>query len=190
MIAFYDAFYPISEVVEDQTVVEGEILSCGDYRFEVIHTPGHHPGHISLYESQTKSLFVGDMAGLEVPFYNVRSGGVEGVISTVNKYNNLDVDLIIPSHGDLVNNPQEVIALTLTKLRKREDRLLSALSKEPTMLMALLPVLFRNEALYSFPGIGILRVHLEKLKSESTILKAAEGFRILNKQNKTTGGAV
>ena len=180
VIAFYNAFCPISEAVEDQTIVEGEILNCGDYRFEVIHTPGHHPGHISLYESQTKSLFVGDMAGLEVPFYNVRSGGVDGIIATINKYQNLDVEVIIPSHGDLVKNPQEIIALTLAKLQKREDRLLSALTKKPASLEALLPTLFRNEALFSFPGVGILRAHLEKLKIEGTVVEEAEGFRVDN----------
>ncbi len=178
VIAFYQAFCPISEAKEDQTVFEGDTLICGDYSFDVIHTPGHHPGHISLYEPRTKALFVGDMAGLEVPFYNVRAGGIEGMVSTMHKYKKLDIDLIIPSHGELVRNPMEVIETTLSKLKKREERLLNALSNTPVPFKELLPVLFRHETLYIFPGVGILRAHLEKLKKDSVIIEEKRGYRL------------
>ncbi len=178
VIAFYDSFCPISEAIEDQTVVEGDTLRCGDYTFDVIHTPGHHPGHISLYEPQTKALFVGDMAGLEVPFYNVRSGGVSGMVSTIEKYRKLEIDLIIPSHGELVKNPTEIMDKTLLKLKKREERLLDALSNHPTPFKELLPVLFRNEVLYIFPGTGILRAHLSKLKDDGLVIEDDSGYRL------------
>ena len=45
VLEFYEAFCPISEANSDRTVVEGDTLTCGDYSFEVLHTPGHHPGH-------------------------------------------------------------------------------------------------------------------------------------------------
>ncbi|MBU2511214.1 MBL fold metallo-hydrolase [bacterium] len=178
VIAFYQAFCPISEATEDRTVVEGDTLNCGDYSFEVIHTPGHHPGHISLYEPNVKALFVGDMAGLEVPFYNVRAGGIEGMISTMHKYQKLDIDIIIPSHGELVRNPMEIVETTLSKLKKREERLIAALSNIPVTFKELLPVLFRHEALYVFPGVGILRAHLEKLKKEGTVVEENQGYRL------------
>jgi len=179
VLAFYDTFCPISEGREDQTVTEGDILACGDYRFHVIHTPGHHPGHISLYEPGTRSLFAGDMIGLEVPFYNVRSGCVEGMISTLNKYENLDAKLIIPSHGELIDNPARFIDSTLAKLNKREARLMNALSKTPIHFKALLPVVFRDEHLFAFPGVGILRAHLEKLKNEGAITEAEDHYRLV-----------
>ena len=39
---------------------EGNTLTVGDYRFQVLHTPGHTAGHLCLYEAKHKILFVGD----------------------------------------------------------------------------------------------------------------------------------
>jgi glyoxylase-like metal-dependent hydrolase (beta-lactamase superfamily II) len=56
--ALLDAFRNVSARV-DRTVVDGERLPyCGG--IVVIHTPGHTPGHISLYLEQTKTLVAGD----------------------------------------------------------------------------------------------------------------------------------
>ena len=60
ILDFYRTFCPISETTPDRVVVEGEILECGEFLFEVIHTPGHHPGHISLFSASAAILFCGD----------------------------------------------------------------------------------------------------------------------------------
>ena len=45
--------------------IDTDLKTCGEVRFgdtvlQVIHTPGHTPGHVSLYEPASKSLFTGD----------------------------------------------------------------------------------------------------------------------------------
>jgi glyoxylase-like metal-dependent hydrolase (beta-lactamase superfamily II) len=37
------------------------VIDLGDRRFEVIHTPGHSPGGIALWEAATGILFSGDI---------------------------------------------------------------------------------------------------------------------------------
>ena len=39
---------------------DGDLVSCGDLKWEVILTPGHTPGHICLYERKNKTLIAGD----------------------------------------------------------------------------------------------------------------------------------
>lgn len=39
---------------------EGDVVSTGDRRFEVLHLPGHSPGSIGLWEAATGTLFSGD----------------------------------------------------------------------------------------------------------------------------------
>ena len=39
----------------------GETVETGHYRFQVIHTPGHGPDHICLYEPNEGWLFSGDL---------------------------------------------------------------------------------------------------------------------------------
>lgn len=41
-------------------VDEGDVVDLGDRRFEVLHTPGHTPGSISLWEAATGTLIGGD----------------------------------------------------------------------------------------------------------------------------------
>jgi len=41
-------------------VLDGEVIDLGGVSLEVLHTPGHTPGSICLYEPASKSLFTGD----------------------------------------------------------------------------------------------------------------------------------
>ena len=47
---------PVTRLIED-----GDVLDLGDRSFEVIHTPGHSPGGIALFEKATGILFSGDI---------------------------------------------------------------------------------------------------------------------------------
>ncbi len=44
----------------DRFVKEGDILEFGPIRFNVLDTPGHTPGHISLHMEAASTIFVGD----------------------------------------------------------------------------------------------------------------------------------
>ena len=47
---------PASRLVED-----GDVIDLGNRQFTVIHTPGHSPGGIALWEAKTGILFAGDI---------------------------------------------------------------------------------------------------------------------------------
>lgn len=47
---------PATRLVED-----GDVIDLGDRTFTVIHTPGHSPGGIALFEAATGILFSGDI---------------------------------------------------------------------------------------------------------------------------------
>lgn len=40
---------------------DGDVVDLGDRAFEVVHTPGHSPGGITLFEPSTGILFTGDL---------------------------------------------------------------------------------------------------------------------------------
>lgn len=48
-------------VVPDRYLEDGDTLSLGDTTFHVVHTPGHTPGHIVIYNQDMKIAFVGDV---------------------------------------------------------------------------------------------------------------------------------
>lgn len=52
---------PVRDVTPDRFLVEGEIVSFGDHSFQVLHCPGHAPGHVVFYNDNAKFAHVGDV---------------------------------------------------------------------------------------------------------------------------------
>ncbi len=56
--ALWDAVYP--DLRADRALVDGEQLPVGEHRLTVIHTPGHSPGGVCLYDAAAGVVFSGD----------------------------------------------------------------------------------------------------------------------------------
>jgi glyoxylase-like metal-dependent hydrolase (beta-lactamase superfamily II) len=52
--------YPVQPSRADISAQDGGVLEVGGLNFEVLHTPGHTPGSICLYEAAVGALFSGD----------------------------------------------------------------------------------------------------------------------------------
>ncbi|MFJ7978063.1 MBL fold metallo-hydrolase [Peribacillus sp. NPDC096379] len=88
----------------DDTLKDGQELPyCGGIR--VIHTPGHTPGHISIFLKQSKTLIAGDA------MYSVNGiiGGIHAPTTldikvarlSLKKYLDLDIESVVCYHGGL-----------------------------------------------------------------------------------------
>ncbi|MEM6888281.1 MAG: MBL fold metallo-hydrolase [Pseudomonadota bacterium] len=53
--------YSLKSAPASRIVTDGDVVDLGDRHFEVIHTPGHSPGGIALWEAATGILFSGDI---------------------------------------------------------------------------------------------------------------------------------
>jgi glyoxylase-like metal-dependent hydrolase (beta-lactamase superfamily II) len=53
--------YAVTPAPATRLLEDGEIVEAGPRRFEVVHTPGHSPGGIALWEAATAILFSGDI---------------------------------------------------------------------------------------------------------------------------------
>jgi len=53
--------YALRAAPATRLVTDGDVIDLGDRQFEVIHTPGHSPGGIALWEAATGLLFSGDI---------------------------------------------------------------------------------------------------------------------------------
>ncbi len=85
-----------------------DILLSGGEKFgelEVIHTPGHTPGGICLYNPITKELFSGDTVFPDGSFgrTDLAGGNVQKLIESIKKLTLLDVSIMYPGHEDIVS---------------------------------------------------------------------------------------
>ncbi|HMQ92566.1 MAG TPA: MBL fold metallo-hydrolase [Amaricoccus sp.] len=53
--------YAVKAAPATRLLADGDIIDLGDRHFEVIHTPGHSPGGIALWEAASGILFSGDI---------------------------------------------------------------------------------------------------------------------------------
>lgn len=54
-------FPPTEAFTPDRWLQDGEQLALGDLTLEVLHTPGHTPGHVVFYSRSGNTAFVGDV---------------------------------------------------------------------------------------------------------------------------------
>ncbi len=59
--AAWFGFTPVPSPKPDRFVADGDVLSVGQISLQVLHTPGHSPGSISLYCAAEGVLFAGDV---------------------------------------------------------------------------------------------------------------------------------
>jgi len=48
-------------IVPDRYLEDGDVLELAGVKFHVLHTPGHTPGHVVIYNQALKIAFVGDV---------------------------------------------------------------------------------------------------------------------------------
>ncbi|MBU4256437.1 MAG: MBL fold metallo-hydrolase [Candidatus Thermoplasmatota archaeon] len=96
--------------------VIGECIDGGDIKLKVIHTPGHSPGSVSLYEPESKSLFSGDtvFADGSTGRWDLIGGNYSQLLNSVRKLSKLDVKNLYPGHERFVEgNGNEHIMMAL-----------------------------------------------------------------------------
>ena len=89
---------------------DGETYDVGELKFEVLHCPGHTPGHVVLYAPKERKVFVGDVlfAG-SIGRTDLPGGSTEQLLDSIkNKLLTLDDDVTVYSgHGPLTTIGEE-----------------------------------------------------------------------------------
>jgi hydroxyacylglutathione hydrolase len=91
----------IEGVIPDGYLNEGDIVSVGTAKFEVIHTPGHTPGGICLYDKQNGILLSGDTVFKgTIGNLSFSTGRPDLMWNSLNKLSKLPPETkIYPGHG-------------------------------------------------------------------------------------------
>jgi glyoxylase-like metal-dependent hydrolase (beta-lactamase superfamily II)/8-oxo-dGTP pyrophosphatase MutT (NUDIX family) len=138
----------------------------GRWHLEVLHTPGHAPGHLAFYEPFYRLLFVGDMIStLSSVVIGPPDGDLAVYLEQLRRLRSYDSRLLLPSHGGPSSRPAVTIDAALAHRRRREGELLRALStraRTPSELtrelyQGLAPALVRFAELQVVAGLTKLR---------------------------------
>ncbi len=100
--------YSVFKTESYSSIRDGYNFELGDREIEVIHTPGHSPGHICLYDKKRKYLFAGDLIYKGTLYANYPSTDPQLFSQSVKRIAKLDIDRVFPAHNEL-NIPSNII---------------------------------------------------------------------------------
>jgi len=87
---------------------EGD-LTIGNRIFQVIYSPGHSPGSICLYMSESKVLICGDVVFNQgIGRTDLPGGNSKLLKKTIQRLASLDVAYLLPGHGDIISGKEAV----------------------------------------------------------------------------------
>jgi len=94
--------YTLKRRAEFTFVRDGDTLSCGEYSFRCIHTPGHTRGHTCLYEPDRRLLIAGDHILVDIT-PNISSwlhgyNPLAAYLNSLDLVSRLDIDTVLPGH--------------------------------------------------------------------------------------------
>ena len=114
-------------------IEDGQIIDLGKTKLEVIHTPGHTPGHCVFYIREQGILFSGDIDLTSFgPWYGNVVSNVDDLIESIKKVINLNPKVILSGHkGVITNNVAARLKKYLDKVYENEEKILTALSAKP-----------------------------------------------------------
>lgn len=88
------------EPAEVGTFAGGDVFSTGEHDFEVIHTPGHTAGSVSLFDRATGVLISGDTVFVNgVGRWDLHTGNYQDLVKSVKRLMELDAIDLYPGHG-------------------------------------------------------------------------------------------
>ena len=120
----------------DHFLRHGEVVEFGEVRMEIVHTPGHTPGHCAFYFPQERILFTSDLDLVEAgPYYADVASSLEDTIESLNLLKSYPCDIYLTSHGKGVYKGDKIyIDRYLACIRQREEVLIEFLRIAPRTL--------------------------------------------------------
>ena len=162
---------------------DGDRVDAGDVRLEVVHTPGHAPDHVCLWEADSRTLFGGDLAvrGTTVWIPTSLQGDLSDYIASLERVLALEPARILPAHGDTIDDPTALLRGYLTHRAERERQILEALRAGESSADAVVERLYAGvgERLIPLARESVL-AHLAKLERDGVVGRGDDAWHIID----------
>jgi len=205
--AFLEQFYHLDEVDEkseaewskfftdvvkyqprepDRFLEDEEILDFGKTRVQVLHTPGHCPGHLSFHFVDEKAIFLADLDLVKFgPYYGDKASSIDDTIKSLQRLAEIDVDTYLVSHGKdaILDGDPDHIQRYLNVIYQREEKLSALLASGPKTLEQITShgIIYGGHSLangaweLSMSERAMMNKHLERLERMGNV-RAENGF--------------
>ncbi len=147
--------------------------------WRVLHTPGHAPDHLCLFEPSQGAAVVGDMvASVGTILVAPGDGDMRLYLEQLARLARLDARVAFPAHGDPIPDPSALFAQYIEHRLLRESKVLTALRKRRGAATAqeLVPDAYDDVLPAVWPlAVLSLTSHLTKLVAEGRAHISVDG---------------
>jgi glyoxylase-like metal-dependent hydrolase (beta-lactamase superfamily II) len=142
--------------------------------FTVVATPGHAPDHVALVAGPV--CFTGDaVLGEGSVFIAPDPGALSGYLAALERLQAMELALLCPGHGPVVEDPKAKLGEYLAHRRDRERRVIAALDGGSRSVDELLDEVWDDAPAVLRPAAAVtLAAHLDKLEEEGRLPEGVE----------------
>jgi glyoxylase-like metal-dependent hydrolase (beta-lactamase superfamily II) len=116
---------PVAPYTVDEPLDDGQLVRLGDADWQVVRTPGHTPGHLSLWQPEERLLVVGDaLSDYDVGWVNLALDGpaaASTALASLQRMVDLAPRVLLPSHGPLPADPGAAFATAVRRAQRLVD---------------------------------------------------------------------
>ena len=169
----------------DMLLEENQTLSLGNVTVDILHTPGHTPGHLCFFFREPEVLFLGDYDLTPFgPYYGDRHASIADTKASVRRMQRLPARVWLTCHekGVFEAAPPAVWNNYLDVIRQRQEALLAHLA-EPRSMHDIVEAWIAYKrpreplAFYRQAEQFLMTKHLEELIHAGRVVLVAEQYR-------------
>jgi len=133
---FHEEYGPILSLPAERLMVVqgGETIKLGQRVLSIIHTPGHAPHHIGIFDSKTRGLFCGEALGSRQPGKDIVAPSaappgfdLEHALESMERLKDLSPALLLYSHGGVTDHVDNLTRMIIEQTRAYGEIILTGL---------------------------------------------------------------
>lgn len=152
---------------------DGDIVATDEGDLHVLLTPGHAPDHVTLWQPDSRTVFVGDMMqlGNTVVILASHGGSLADYMRSLERIAALNPARALPAHGPVIEDPLALIQKYVSHRRQREAQILDALAAGHDTVESITDTVYPilQDALVPMARESVL-AHLQKLHAEKRVV--------------------
>jgi glyoxylase-like metal-dependent hydrolase (beta-lactamase superfamily II) len=163
---------------------DGEALPFRDRTLHVHHRPGHSPSDTVFHDRDRRMLIAGDHLLAHVSsnplITRPRDGSAKRpkalvqYLASLAETRDMDVNLVLPGHGDPITHPSELIDQRFALHRRRADKIQHLIEERPRSAYELAHALWGNIAVtQAYLTLSEVLGHLDLLEGEGRVREVA-----------------
>lgn len=158
-------------------VCDGDVLEMSGGVLEILHFPGHSPGHLCVYDPEGRNFFSGDfllphitpnpLLDPEPTNPTLRLPSLRQYLVGLERLENMEVNIVWPGHGGVFNDYRSIVEVARRHHRNQFLTILKLLEEgEATVFQLSSRIYPYLKGWEIFLGVSEIQAHMDVLKEE------------------------